>query len=541
MKKLLTLVMMMMTAMIGMATDYTCELVVTVNGESTDAQETTVSIEEDESGTYTLTLVNFWLGSDTPVGTIVVEGVEGTTTDGVLTLTTEQTIQIQDGEDDEVAMWIGPYLGDVPVILEITIDEDGNLSGSLDIDMQETLGQTIEVTLSSGSDDAESEEEESTSPVYQIPNSDFESFHTATYDDATSDEPDHWHSFMSATGTWIIMVSTKAQTFTSDEVRPGSDGTSSVLVVSRNVSGIASSNGTITTGRLQAGSMSATNTDNCSFLDMSLEDVDANGDPFYAELDGTPDSLAVWLKHHVGTRTTSTADYVYATVSAIITDGTYYQDPEDEDTTYYNVVAKAVNAEIAAVQDEDGNDEWQRVVIPFDYDSYADNGAETRAILVTISTCAYPGGGSKDSDDPDSLHVDDFSLIYNAQLESLSVNGTAVEGFDKDIYEYSVAADASTATIEAVANGKGATVTAEVDTTTNVATITVVSNDEETTNIYTVSLTGSSTGISSVGNAEDKTVRAYYNVSGQQIKTPAYGQIYIVKFNDGTTEKRINK
>lgn len=539
MKKIFTLLTLLCTAMVGMATDYTCELTVTVNGESTDPQETTVSVEEDESGTYTLTLINFWLGSDTPVGTIVVEGVEGTTEDDVLTLTTEQTIQIQDGEDDEVSTWIGPLLGDVPIVLEITI-EDGNLSGSLDIDMQESLGQTIEVVLSSISDEEESDATSSSDAVYQIPNSDFESFHTATYDDSSSDEPDNWHSFMSATGTWTIMVSTTAQTFSSDDVRPGSDGSSSVLIVSRSVSGIASANGTITTGRLQAGSITATSTDNCSFLDMSLDDVDDNGDPFYAELDGTPDSLAVWVKHHVGTRSDSNADYVYATISAIITDGTYYQDPEDEDETYTNVVAKAVNAEIAAVQDEDGNDEWQRVVIPFDYDSYSDNGAETKAILVTISTCAYPGGGSMDSDDPDSLHVDDFSLIYNAQLASLSVDGTEVDGFDKDTYSYSVSADASTVSIEAEADGKGATVTTDIDATNNVATITVVSNDGETSNVYTIDLSGA-TGISSIADTTEKSVKAYYNLNGQQITTPAYGQIYIVKYTDGTTVKRVNK
>ena len=43
---------------------------------------------------------------------------------------------------------------------------------------------------------------------------------------------------------------------------------------------VASANGTITTGRLKAGSMTASSKDNCSFLDFTSKDVDANGEPY---------------------------------------------------------------------------------------------------------------------------------------------------------------------------------------------------------------------------------------------------------------------
>ena len=43
--------------------------------------------------------------------------------------------------------------------------------------------------------------------------------------------------------------------------------------------------------------------------------------------------------------------------------------------------------------------------------TYADNGPEPKAILLTFSTSAIPGGGS----DKDILYVDDVELIYNVK------------------------------------------------------------------------------------------------------------------------------
>lgn len=177
------------------------------------------------------------------------------------------------------------------------------------------------------------------SNAFQIPNSDFEGWHTATYGNKTSDEPDAWHSFMSCTGSLVNFVSGTPHTFIADDVRPGATGSKSVRVESAVVVG-QSANGTITTGRLQAGSISAANAKNCSFLDLSKTDKDANGDPFYAVLGGHPDAIMLWVKYLPGVN-----ESLNATVSAVVTDGTYYQDPEDKE--YTNVVAKAQKADIA--------------------------------------------------------------------------------------------------------------------------------------------------------------------------------------------------
>lgn len=150
MKKLFTLIAFVCITVVGRATDYACQITVSMSGESMDPEDATVTIEEEEGGTYSLSLKNFYL-SGLPVGTINLTGVEGTTDDdGVLTLTAEQDITISDGDDIDGVTWIGYAFGTVGVGLDLTVDGT-QLSGSLDIDVT-LLGYTVTVTISPASD-----------------------------------------------------------------------------------------------------------------------------------------------------------------------------------------------------------------------------------------------------------------------------------------------------------------------------------------------------------------------------------------------------
>lgn len=375
---------------------------------------------------------------------------------------------------------------------------------------------------------------------FQIANSNFESFHTASYGSATSNEPNNWHSFMSCSGSFADYVSGTPHTFISDDVRPGSAGTKSVKISSGIVKVLFFSipaNGTLTTGRLQAGAMSATDTDNCAFLDMNTTDTDANGDPFYAALNGKPDAINLWVKFKQGTLSSSNTAYKYATVSSTITDGSYYQDPENK--TCSNIVAKAKNAQI-----ESNGAEWQELNIPFDYASYAGNGVEAKAILVTMSTNAQPGVGSTDASNPDDLYVDDLTLVYNSKLASLSVKGTAVDGFDKDTKEYNVSNEgqASIDDIAAVADGQGAYVTKTIENVDGgqKATITVLANDLSASNTYTLNITNTSAGVNAI-KSNSSAVKAAYNLNGQRVSGTSNRGIYIVRQSDGNTMKVMKK
>lgn len=526
-------------AVSSMATDYKDMMTVSLDGNPTTPTETTISVEKTDDSGYTLSLKNFVLYMTTgdqvfpmPVGTIVLENVEAVTKGDVTTLKTSQDIEIAEGDDPTYeGSWIGPGLSADGTLIPV------NMTGEIRGDKFYTvininfMGMNIDVVFGNGG--------------YQIENSGFENFHTATYVDGknkyTSDEPNAWHSFNSGIATGSLSFLTKyalqnGNTSVSDDVRPGSTGTKSVAIKSSIVMGFQPANGTMTTGRLQAGSTTATDAANCSFLDMSSTDTDGNGDPFYTVLNGRPDALSVWVKYKQGQ---VNEQYPYATVSAVITDGTRYQDPEDK--AYTNVVAKAQDKTI-----ESKGFEWQNLVIPFDYTSYASNDAQAKALLVTISTNAQPGVGSNDAENPDMIIVDDISLVYNSHLASLKVKGTEVEGFDKNVLSYDLKGEGAISVddIEAVSDGQGAYVTKAVEGTDKgvKVTITVTSNDLKTTNVYTLNIEGATTtGINKVETTTGKGTAAIYNVNGQRVDNMSQKGLYIIRQADGKTVKVLKK
>ena len=254
-------------------------------------------------------------------------------------------------------------------------------------------------------------------------------------------------------------------------------------------------------------------------------------------LNGKPDALTVWVKFKQGQ---DLGENKYATVSAVITDGTYYQDPEDPEETYKNVVAKAQNKTI-----ESKDFAWQQLTIPFDSDTYASNNAEVKALLVTISTNAQPGVGSKSEDYPDELYVDDIALVYNAGLESLKIKGTnvALEEGKTDYKVSGLTGELSLDDITAVSDGRGAMVTKTIEAVDGGALVTVkvTSNDYQKVNSWTVNVKGVSTGIDKVETTTENGVQAIYTIDGRQVNTMDAKGIYIVRKADGTTVKVLKK
>lgn len=225
------------------------------------------------------------------------------------------------------------------------------------------------------------------------------------YNDAAASEvaePRYWHSFSSAYGA--LKESAGDHCYKSTDAHSGEY---SAMIVATKVEFLgvvlAIANGTMTTGRLKAGAAVANHPDNHSELDMSSTEKDDNGDPFYQVLEARPDSIVFWVKFSTGKAGTK------ANMSAYITDGTYYQAPEDK--TYNNKVGWAENPNIAACT------EWTRISVPF---TYADNDLEPKAIMVTFSTCAEPGGGMGD----EVLLVDDVELIYKSATEDTGTSYT---------------------------------------------------------------------------------------------------------------------
>ena len=406
MKKIFTLFSAMLMSIASFATTYNGTLTVTVNGEVSE-QPTSVSIDE-ANGSYKLSINNFMLvaGEPTlPVGNIVIDHVPGAVNGGLTTLCTNQEIQIPAGNVEGIAEeeWLGPLLGNVPVEMNARFTGEGYVVTDIHINMVE-LGQVIDVKF------------ENVGTHFQMPNSDFETWSTA------NKAPKHWHGFESVKGSLSGSAKSDTKLVSSNNVRPGSKGLTSAVVTSTKVVFVIA-NGTMTNGRLAAGSMWATNSANHSETNLSSTDEDANGDPFATPMYAKPDSVKFWMRF---TQAKAQASYPNAAFNAVITDGTYYQDPEDK--TYTNKVAVAApNKADMTVGD------WRLVSCPFDYASYAANGAEAKAILLTVSTNATPGKGSYSNGVADSVYVDDLEFVYLADIKSVSFKGATLDLTNTDI------------------------------------------------------------------------------------------------------------
>ena len=423
MKKILSTMLAAVVAVAAGATDYTGTLTVTVNGESTST-ESTIRIVQNGSD-YTLSINNFEMDG-MPIGNILVTA-PGTTESGLTRVVTSQ--EIEAGQANLVLVFNQYAMG-------------------FNLDIVSDQGNTTNVKFA----------QDGELTGYQIKNSGFENF-------KGNGEPLAWHGFKSATGGLASMA--PGSLTSSTECHSGSK---SVVMTSGSLFGVVG-NGTMTTGRLNAGSATANDPTNCSRMDISDTNKDANGDPFYTVMHGRPDAITFWAKF-----VPKNTSY-RASMSAIITDGTYYQDPEN--TTYFNKIATAKDVtNIASCG-------WTEFSVPF---NYINENLTGQALLVTFSTSSTPGGGAKG----DVLYIDDVALVYNAAITGITVNGQPLKGFSQDEYEYNFRlADGETISeseINATFESSHAYLVKKV-VDTDLATkvfVAVVSNDLNTIKVYTI-------------------------------------------------------
>lgn len=520
MKRLFTFLAASVMTLAAMAADYTDSLAIYINGATTPVTTpATISVDQASNGTYTFTLKNFTLsvgGQTMYIGNVQLDNVYSFNgTNGRTILAGGKDVVIQSG-DDASKQWIGPMMGEVDVALRGYL-VDNRIYAYMDIDV-ESMNMAIRCVFGRG---------------FSLINGGFETYHKASVsmegNTATSDEPDGWHSFMSASGdpTLVYLAGYNPHTFISNLVRPGSNGKHSLMLTSVDM-WIAIANGTVTTGRINTGSPTADDLSNHAWLSLDSTGTDAKGDPFYQYMNGRPDSLALWVKFKQGT---PNADHPYATVSAIITDGTYYQDPKGDDLYNDNVMAVARNNRI-----ESNNNKWQRISIPFDYASY--DNATGRTILATISTNADPGAGSTDT-----LYVDDAELIYRNYVNSVSFNGEKRDlVFDED-NDCEVTFDAQgkkvlPGDIQFETAPHSVVIGVVDDEDPSCIDYAVLSDDLSSYYTIEVTLTGADlTAVKPVKGTSFVAAPAVYNLSGQRVSSMQKGQVYILRNADGTTKK----
>ena len=454
MKKLFTTMLAAVTALAALATDYNGTL--TVNGTSSQATVTVNNSGND----YTVAINNV-----SGIGNIEITA-PGTTSNGLTSVVTNQDIAAGNANlvlaFNQYAMTLNLDINNGGTITNVKFAQNGELTG------------------------------------YQIKNSGFENF-------KGNGEPIAWHGFKSATGGLASLA--PGSLTSSTECHSGSK---SVVMTSGSLFGVVG-NGTMTTGRLNAGSATANDPANCSRMDISDTNTDANGDPFYTVMHGRPDGITFWAKF-----VPKSTSY-RASMSAIITDGTYYQDPEN--TTYTNKLATAKDINNIASCD------WTEFSVPF---NYIDNNITGQALLVTFSTNSTPGGGAKG----DVLYIDDVALVYNAAITGITVKGTALEGFAQDVYEYNFElANGETITdsdIDATFISEHAYLVKKVIETSDCykVIVAVISNDLNTVKTYTINYNKAIDYTITVAETQNGTVEAP--------ATAQYGQEVTVTVNPAT-------
>ena len=130
---------------VGEPVSYEDDIVVTVNGSSTEPQLATIVKNNMSDGTTQFIIKNFKLGT-MAVGNITLSDVT-INADG--SFSTTQEIQIEAGDDESVSSWMGPMItagcdGSVPIVMSGKIT-DYALYVTIDIDLMDALEQIIYV------------------------------------------------------------------------------------------------------------------------------------------------------------------------------------------------------------------------------------------------------------------------------------------------------------------------------------------------------------------------------------------------------------
>lgn len=480
MKKLYTIVSLMLSSLSIMATDFKdCSMAIKSNiSTNIEKSNTTVSINGNTFSINGLKYDNTDLGNVELTNLQVINGYS----DGTMVYATSEPEYITIGGEKVAANFRGEVRNSkFRGILNLTIN--GNNYIAMIGDKADELGQ--------------------------LPNAGFENFH----DDASgTKEPNGWHSFKTCTGSLSGTAGKANNTFI--ESKEKHSGTNCVKVQSAILLYTIPANGTMTTGRLHAGHMKADNTANNSTMDFADKGKDGNGDPFYPIFTTKPDAMTVWVKFKGNVK-----DHPNATVKAILANDKV-QDPEKDDYTK-NVIARAANAKIKS-----NNFAWQELNIPFKYE----NKNTPKGMLVTISTNAEAGKASSDKKNLDVIYVDDIAMIYNSSLKSAQYKNTNLSFADNKA-AIEIEGKANEADFSIASDGEGAYIskvlkTNEGETGKSTLYITITSNDLQKSNCFEVAITDkTATGIFNIKSDSNATSSTLYNLAGQQVSNSYKGII----------------
>ena len=261
----------------------------------------------------------------------------------------------------------------------------------------------------------------------QFDNRGFENW--TTREMASANEPVHWHSGGTASGTWSGMVSSQIES--SSQTRPGSNGSKSVRLYPASVIGITA-NGNLTNGRMNAGSMSPTGTGNYNYTQRAES-------AFNTPLTQVPDSLTVWVCFRSQSTTAK------AQVKAVVHGDADFKLIANGTESPANMHVAAASLSFVRTSANGASCVWKRKSIPFTNDGPC---TDPRYILMTATTNETPGSGSTSDD----LFLDDILLVYNPTLSLNTLTQSTYEPSDQIQLSFTLTGTMSPDNLNANAN-----------------------------------------------------------------------------------------
>lgn len=131
----------------GFPVYYTDKMAVTMMGNAFPEQEATIMTAKQSNGKYTLALKNFELAALGGIGTIEMTDVDAVKNGDVITLSTNQEVTIQPGDDPDKKWTMAGYT--VPVEMKAEI-ENGKMYAEINIPLNATV--TVNVVFGSKTD-----------------------------------------------------------------------------------------------------------------------------------------------------------------------------------------------------------------------------------------------------------------------------------------------------------------------------------------------------------------------------------------------------
>lgn len=196
----------------------------------------------------------------------------------------------------------------------------------------------------------------------------------------------------------------------------------------------------------------------------------------------------------------------------------------------FALVAK-LEAQITVQKDSVGK--YSTMTVPFDYKT--DDVPEM--LNVTFGSMDLYAADRSVHKAGDALTVDNVRFIYNSRLSALSVNGVAVDGFDKDTFTYDVDVNyAENVAIDYTVLGKTATAAVALDAEKKTATITVTNVDADedgaTSHAYVINFADSTNGIADVIANDANVAPRYFKLNGVEVSNASAPGFYIVRRGD---------